>query len=165
MRGIVFVCVLLAAVAQAGAALAHASLIRSEPADRAVVALPPSMLTLIFNEPVLPLVLRLVGPSGEATELKDVVADNATVTIRLPERLRPGTHLLSWRVISADGHPVGGALTFSIGRPSAQPATPRFDSDRRVLGAVWITKLAFYIGLLLGVGGSFYARWIALEPL
>ena len=165
MPRIVFVCVLLAAVGQAGTAFAHASLIRSEPADRAVVALPPSMLTLIFNEPVSPLVLRLVGPSGEATELKDVVADNATVTIRLPERLRPGTHLLSWRVISADSHPVGGALTFSIGQPSAQPAPPRFDSDRWVVGAVWIAKLALYIGLLVGIGGTFYARWVALEPL
>jgi copper transport protein len=165
MRGIVFVSALLAAVAQAGAALAHASLIRSEPADRAVMALPPSMLTLVFNEPVSPLVFRLVRPSGDTTELKDVVADNATVTIRLPERLMPGTHLLSWRVISADSHPVGGALTFSIGRPSAQPATPRFCSDRRVPWAVWIAKLGLYIGLMLGVGGTFYAEWIAVERL
>ena len=70
MRGIVFVSVLLAAVAQAGAALAHASLIRSEPADRSVMALPPSMLTLVFNEPVSPLVLRLVRPSGDTTNLR-----------------------------------------------------------------------------------------------
>ena len=129
------------------------------------MALPPSMLTLVFNEPVSPLVFRLVRPSGDTTELKDVVADNATVTIRLPERLMPGTHLLSWRVISADSHPVGGALTFSIGRPSAQPATPRFSSDRRVPWAVWIAKLGLYIGLMLGVGGTFYAEWIAVEPL
>ena len=51
--------------------------------------------------------------------------DNATVTIRLPERLMPGTHLLSWRVISAHSHPVGGALTFSIGQPSRNPSTGR----------------------------------------
>jgi copper transport protein len=165
MRGIVFVSILLAAVVQAGAALAHASLIRSEPADRAVVGLPPAMLTLVFNEPISPLVLRLVGPSGDTIELKDVVANNATLTITLPERLTPGTHLLSWRVISADSHPVGGALTFSIGEPSAQPATPRFDSDRRVLWAVWIAKLGLYIGLILGVGGTFYAGWIAAGPL
>lgn len=95
MRGIVFVSVLLAAVAQASTAFAHASLIRGEPADRAVVALPPSMLTLTFNEPVSPLVLRLVRPSGDTVELKDVVANNATLTVTLPERLMAGTHLLS----------------------------------------------------------------------
>jgi copper transport protein len=165
MRGIVFMSVLLAAVAQAGAAFAHASLIRSEPADRAVVALPPSILTLIFNEPISPVVLRLVRPSGDTIELKDVVANNATLTIALPERLTPGTHLLSWRVISADSHPVGGALTFSIGQPSAQPATPRFGFNRPVLWAVWIAKFGLYIGLLVGVGGTFYAGWIGAEPL
>jgi copper transport protein len=164
MRCIVFVSVLLAAVVQAGAALAHASLIRSEPADRAVIAQPPSMLRLIFNEPVSPLILRLVRPSGDTIELKDVVADNATLTIRLPKSLMPGTHLLSWRVISADSHPVGGALTFSIGQPSAQSSTPSFSSDRRVLAAIWIIKLGLYIGLLLGVGGAFYVEWIAVEP-
>ena len=163
MRGIVFMSVLLAAVAPAGAAFAHASLIRSEPADRVVVALPPSILTLIFNEPISPLVLRLVRPSGDTIELKGVVANNATLTIALPERLTPGTHVLSWRVISADSHPVGGALTFSIGQPSARPATPRFGFNRPVLWAVWITKLGLYIGLLLGVGGTFYAAWIAAE--
>jgi copper transport protein len=122
------------------------------------------MLTLVFNEPVSPLVLRLVRPSGDTIELKDVVANNATLTITLPEKLTPGTHLLSWRVISADSHPVGGALTFSIGEPSAQLATPRFGSNRPVLWAVWIIKLGLYIGLLLGVGGTFYAAWIAAEP-
>jgi copper transport protein len=68
-------------------------------------------------------------------------------------------------VISADSHPVGGSLTFSISQPSAQPAMSRFNSDRRVLGAVWFAKLALYIGLFVGVGGVFYARWVALEPL
>jgi copper transport protein len=165
MGGFVLVSVLLAALVQAGAALAHASLIRSEPADRAVTALPPSMLTLEFNEPVSPLVLRLVKPSGDTTELEDVVADNATLRIRLPEGLTPGTHLVSWRVISADSHPVGSALTFSIGQPSAQPAAPGFSSDRRVPWAVWTAKLGLYIGLILGVGGAFYAAWIAVEPL
>jgi methionine-rich copper-binding protein CopC len=49
MRGIDFTLVLLAALAQAPAALAHASLIRSEPTDRAVVAQPPSKLALTFQ--------------------------------------------------------------------------------------------------------------------
>ena len=75
MRGIGFVLVLLAALAPAAEAFAHASLIRSEPTDRAVVPQAPSTLVLTFNEPVSPLVVRLVRPTGEATELKDVVAN------------------------------------------------------------------------------------------
>ena len=80
MRAIGFVLALLAALAPAAGAFAHASLIRSEPTDRTVVAQAPSMLALTFNEPVSPLVVRLVSPTGEATDLKDVVANNARLT-------------------------------------------------------------------------------------
>ena len=141
MRAVGFVCVLLAALAYAGAALAHASLIRSEPADRAVVARPPATVTLVFNEPVSPVVLRLVEPNGDASELKEVTAENATLTVLLPRGIARGTHLLSWRVISADGHPVGGALIFSIGAPSAPSGTPRVEPDRPLEWAIWTVKL------------------------
>jgi copper transport protein len=165
MRGIGFILVLLAALAQASLAWAHASLIRSQPADRAVVAQPPSLLVLTFNEPVSPLVVRLVRPTGDATELKNVAASNATLTIPLPERLALGTYLLSWRVISADGHPVGGALTFSVGQPIAPPPTLQNDSDGRLRWAVWAAKLMLYVGLSVGIGGTFYAAWISVEAL
>jgi copper transport protein len=155
---------LFGALAYAGHAHAHASLIRSEPPDRAVVAQPPAIVTLVFNEPVLPVVLRLVRPNGDASELKEVSTENATLAVALPQGLAPGTHLLSWRVISADGHPVGGAITFSIGAPSAQPGTPRLEPDPQLEWAIWTAKFLLYVGLFLGVGGAFYYKWIAAEP-
>jgi copper transport protein len=94
----------------------------SEPIDRAVVAQPPATIKLIFNEPVSPLVLRLVGPGGATVDLTDVAAADQALTIHIPSPLARGTHLVSWRVISADGHPVGGAITFSVIEPSANPA-------------------------------------------
>ena len=163
MRAAGFVGVLLS-LAHAGAAHAHASLIRSEPADRAVVVQQPAIVTLVFNEPVSPVVLRLVRPNGVADELKEVAAENATLTVSLPQRLARGTHLLSWRVISADGHPVGGALTFSIGAPSVQPGTPWVEPNRPLEWAIWTAKFLLYVGLFLGVGGAFYHTWIAAEP-
>ena len=146
------------------AAQAHASLIGSEPADRAVVAQPPRNLTLTFNEPVSPLALRLVQPSGEIVELKDVQAKGARLAVGLPAGLARGTHLLSWRVVSADGHPVGGALTFSIGQPGATPSSLQMNSDIRLRGSIWLAKLVLYLGLFVGVGGVFYSRWIATSP-
>ncbi|MEA3028067.1 MAG: copper transport protein, partial [Alphaproteobacteria bacterium] len=119
MRWLAILAAFLSVLLGASAALAHASLIQSEPADRAVVAQPPPRLTLTFNEPVSPVALRLVQPDGNVIELKDVAAGGPTVAVALPSGLPRGTHLLSWRVISADGHPVGGALTFSVGQPSA----------------------------------------------
>src|SRR5262249_25771679 len=164
MRGIGFVLVLLAALAPAAEAFAHASLIRSETTDRGVVAQAPSILVLTFNEPVSPLVVRLVRPTGDATDLKDVAASDASLTIPLPEGLTLGTYLLSWRVISADGHPVGGALTFSVVHRSALRPTSELDFHPGWRWAIWAAKLMLYVGLCVGIGGTFYAAWIAIEP-
>lgn len=152
------------ALAQASPALAHASLIRSTPADGAVVAQAPAALTLTFNEPVSPLVLRLIGPDGTARELSGTAAENDALSIALPALAR-GTHLVSWRVVSADGHPVGGALTFSIGAPSAVAPGWHDSANAPLQWAIWIVRWVLYIGLICGVGGTFYAAWIAAGPL
>jgi copper transport protein len=147
-RHIAFVCALvLILLAHAGDADAHASLLRAEPADGAVIAAPPAALTLTFNEAVSPLT---------------VAAENATVTVAARQRLQRGTHVLSWRVTSADGHPVRGSLIFSIGAPSAQASPTTQDaSDRGVRAALWAAKLVIYLGLFMGVGGAFFRAWVA----
>lgn len=157
----ILIVLLLAALVGVGPAHAHASLIQSEPANGIVVAQPPATLTLTFNEPVSPLAVRLVAPGGAVTELKNIEARNATATVGLPPGLGRGTHLVSWRVISADGHPVGGALTFSIGEPSTAPAPAQQDSGVVWRAAMWFTRLVLYVGLFVGVGGAFYSGWIA----
>ena len=166
VRGLARALVICAALAFAPAAWGHASLVGSEPVDRAVVAQPPATIKLIFNEPVAPLALRLVGPDGRSVELTDAAAADQALTIAIPGTLPRGTHLLSWRVISADGHPVGGALVFSVIEPSAEPPMrPQFAADRRLLIAIWLGKIALYFGLLAGVGGVLDAMWIADAPL
>ena len=166
MRSLALVLGLLGLLAAMPAAWGHASLVGSEPVDRAVVAQPPAAIRLIFNEPVSPLALRLVGPGGQSAELTDVTAADQVLTIRIPGSLPRGTHLLSWRVISADGHPVGGAITFSVVEPSAEPPLrPQFEPDRKLRIAIWLGKIVLYVGLLFGVGGVFYAAWIAHAPL
>jgi copper transport protein len=150
------------ALAPAPPARAHASLVRAAPADGAVMPLAPATLTLIFNEPVSPLVIRLIGPDGEPIAPRAVVAENATLTIVPPETLRRGTHVLSWRVTSADGHPVGGAVIFSIGAPSARSAAGAESvADRGVRVALWAARVAIYVGLFVGVGGAFFRAWFA----
>jgi copper transport protein len=148
-------------IALASQAWAHASLIKAEPADGAVVPTAPAALTLTFNEPVSPLVIRLIGPAGEAIALAPGASENATVTISAPAGMAAGTYVLSWRVISADGHPVGGSVIFSVGSPSAQSAIGAASfSDRYVSAGLWAAKVAIYLGLLIGVGGAFFRTWI-----
>jgi copper transport protein len=116
---------------------------------------------LTFNEPVSPLVMRLIGPAGEAVALGPVASENAIVTIAAPASMASGTHVLSWRVISADGHPVGGSVVFSIRAPSAQPAADAASlADGYVRAGLWVARVAIYLGLLVGVGGVFFRAWI-----
>jgi copper transport protein len=154
--------VALAVVLQASAASAHAALVKAEPADGAVVAAAPSELRLTFNEPVSPLAIRLIGPDGRTVPLGDIAAANAGIAIAVPA-LQQGSHVLSWRVVSADGHPVGGALVFSIGAPSAQPPSGApAAADPALRTALWLTRLAVYLGFAIGIGGAFFRAWIAV---
>ena len=68
-------------------------------------------------------------------------------------------------MISADGHPVGGSLMFSIGAPSAQPAADADSrAERGVRTALWAVKVVLYVGLFAGIGGAFFCAWFA-EPV
>ncbi len=159
MPAIAFLIALLTALVPTGAAFAHASLVRAEPADGALVAEPPAALRLTFNEPVTPLVIRLIAPDGTTTT-PAATAENTTVTVR-PTALRRGTHVLSWRVISADGHPVGGSLVFSVGEASATPSPGTLAAgDPVVRTAFWAAKLVIYLALLGGIGGAFVRMWM-----
>jgi copper transport protein len=154
-------CALAVLLALTAGAFAHASLVKAEPPDGAVVRDVPAALTLTFNEPVSPLVIRLIGPDGEPVALGEIVARNAIITIAAPA-LQRGTQVLSWRVISADGHPVGGSVIFSVGAPSvpAPPDTQKL-TDRRLVASIWAARLLIYVGLFVGIGGAFFRAWIA----
>ncbi|MER8828838.1 copper resistance CopC/CopD family protein [Mesorhizobium sp. M0938] len=152
--------IMLAVIAVPSQAFAHAALVTTDPVDGTVLGQGPTQFSLTFSEPVSPLVLTLVRPDGTPLPLTAFRLNDQTVEIDNPRTLGSGTHVLSWRVISADGHPVGGSVLFSIGAPSAAPATS--DAvDRGLRSAIWIGKVFLYIGLFLGVGGAFAIAWLA----
>ena len=126
MRAIGIAITLLLVLVQATAAFAHAALVKSEPADGAVLGQAPARLILTFSEPVSPLVMRLIRPDGQSLD-PSVTAENATITVALPP-LGRGTHILSWRVSSADGHPIGGTALFSVGAPTQAPQAGSTDT-------------------------------------
>lgn len=152
--------VILLWLALPATAFAHATLIGVEPADGAVLPTAPSRFSLSFNEPVSPLKLTLVGPDATQTPLASSRVDGGALVIDAPQTLGHGTHVLSWRVVSADGHPVAGSLIFSIGAPSAVPVAAE-PVDWLVRSAVWIARVLVYCGLFFGVGGVFALAWLA----
>ncbi len=163
-RLLVLICGLfVSAVALFGAtaaAHAHASLLRSTPVEGSVVQTAPAEVLFGFSESVTPLVVDLLAPDGSSTRLAAKAA-GAGLAIDWPASKTEGTYLLSWRVVSADGHPVSGVLTFSIGSPSATPPTAPELNDGALRFAVWSAKLVLYLSLFFGVGGAFALAWLA----
>jgi copper transport protein len=154
----------LIGVVPSKAAFGHASLVSTEPADGAIVAAAPETVTLVFNEPVSPLVLRLFDPSGHGAVLSDIRQDGPRLAIAVPRALGEGTYVLSWRVVSADGHAVSGAFGYSVGRvDGAARLALETAASAPVRAGLWLTRFALYVALFVGVGGAFFSVWVAAD--
>ncbi|MFB9441934.1 copper resistance protein CopC/CopD [Dactylosporangium vinaceum] len=148
--------VLFVLAAPALPASAHAVLSESNPRPGAVVATLPGEIRLAFNEAVhaVPGKTVVAGPDGKRINAGDpAVADGALVLrLRAADRVT-GTYVVSYRVISADSHPVSGSFTFSVGAPSAGPAAAvPTGIDPIVRALVPAAKYAGYVGLVLLIG-------------
>ncbi|MBL4916376.1 copper resistance protein CopC [Szabonella alba] len=146
----------------AGAAHAHAVLQSTTPADGSLLQTAPGTAALVFNEPVRPLAIRLIAPDGSETDLTDQVAAAAALQIPLPE-LERGTHVLSWRVASDDGHPVAGSLIFSLAEVTGAAITAE-TRDPALSMVIWAARFLMAAGLVLGVGGALYGAISPLPP-
>ncbi|MGH3673313.1 MAG: copper resistance protein CopC, partial [Pseudonocardiaceae bacterium] len=123
---VTLLCVVLGLLAGAGSASAHAALISTQPGQGALVATLPSMVSLTFSEPVVVATsgVRVFGPDGSELDNGHTVHAGQPSSVgvglsRSTPTVAQGTYTVSWRVISADSHPVAGAFTFSVGHPSA----------------------------------------------
>lgn len=102
----------------AAPARAHSELRRSVPAAGAVLRASPERIELHFNERVQLTALRLFGPGNAEVMLpRRPIREAATEAIALPP-LPPGAYRAEWRIISADGHPVGGSISFRVEPPA-----------------------------------------------
>ena len=100
------------------ASLAHAHLMRSTPAENAVLEKAPATATLVFAEPVTMTAISIELIGGAKTSLKPLPATaTAQPSVPLPT-LAAGHYKLSWRAVSDDGHIMSGQIHFSVGGTS-----------------------------------------------
>jgi copper transport protein len=145
----------------ANEASAHASLVFAEPRDGTVLAQAPKTVQLRFNESVTAGAISLIDASGKLRTDAGVGAGGEAITLTLPADLPLGTQIVSYRVISADGHPVTGSITFSVGEPTENKPPP--ESAATINALIWLTRLGLYLGLFAGIGGVFFVEWIARQ--
>lgn len=113
----------------AGPVGAHAQLESSSPADGAVLTSPPTTVSFTFNEPLLPgsTTIAIVDASGAIVSTDPGAIDGPTISAPVTP-LPAGAYQASYRVVSADGHPIMGAIAFTVtdagAGPTASSLTP-----------------------------------------
>jgi copper transport protein len=159
---IAFAATLLLGLLSSAPAFAHAEFRSSDPAADAVLDSLPGTVNLRFSEQVGVLTLSWLLPDGaEAEATAEAGADS--LTIAPPPDAGRGTYVLRWRVASTDGHPVGGALVFSVGEISG--TAPRGTSVDQITLAVVALRAAMVAALVLSVGATvFQALVVPLRP-
>ncbi len=141
-------------------ALAHAALKSSTPAAGETLDRVPDEIELHFNEPVR--LIRATAIDGNGTnQALDADTSGADVRLRFSDPNIRGTVMVSYRVESEDGHPVGGTLVFEIGTPSAKPpVTVGEGSGLSLPIAMWLVHTATVLFLAFVVGGALFDRWL-----
>lgn len=118
VRAVVALAITLAAtVASVGVAAAHANLLTTDPADGQSLAEPPTSVSATFSEPITADVggLTVRTTDGDRVDQDDSRTDGDTLSVDLRSDLAEGTYVATFRVQSADGHPVSGTFAFGIG--------------------------------------------------
>ena len=168
-----------------GLAFAHAELVRADPPDPCIrratssvgrngqcgapvtLTTAPSVIRLIFSEPVDPLSagIRVRGPDGVVISDAAITASGLDLVVPFSGD-QPGTYRVSWHMVAADTHPERGQYVFHLGQPS-----PGFTEDGRsadgsaALGLILqvIGRWLHFGGLAIGFG-SIAFRMLVLRP-
>ena len=151
-------------------ASAHAELQLSNPVAGSELSEGPSKITLTWSEEITTdkSQIRIIDSLGEVqdSEMSLENSNGRTIaTLTVDEKLPNGSWSVTWKVVSADGHLIGGLVPFSVGIVDEAVVTDYSvdDSsiitssnsrlDRGVEAATWILLL-ISAGLLLG--GSYF---------
>lgn len=150
----------------AAPAFAHAQLLSTEPVGGTVVAKPPDRVVVHFGESVeIPLgsIRVFASPSGKQIDTgpaTHIDGQGSSVGVKLP-KLERGGYVVTWRVTSADSHPVHGAFTFSVGAKSAGGEEAALaqkllasGGDSTTVGAIYaVLRFVAFAALVVLVGG------------
>lgn len=138
----------------ASPASAHAALLDSDPADGSSVATAPTTVTFTFNEVVGNAAVAVTAPDGTSAAVSDIRAVDRQVSAKIEDVDQRGTYSASYRVVSADGHPVEGTVTYEVttGRAVTQQVPQQTEDDsfiHRHRSHLFWGILAVGIGLVL----------------
>ena len=118
VRVILSIAIVISMWAPAAPVLAHAQLVKAEPARRATLDKAPTQVRLWFNEEIEGAYtsLSVLGANKKpVTDAKPKVVpdDPKSVVLPLPD-LKPGKYTVKFRVLSVDGHIVDESFDYKV---------------------------------------------------
>ena len=146
------------------AASAHATLESSTPADGQSVPTSPSELRITFSEAVTTISggVSVLNADGKTVDVgNSEIVGGRTLVAPITETLSDGTYVATYRVLSADGHPVSGSLLFGVGEGALdRSAQPSSNGDRlwEIIGG--ISRFIMYLAALVAAGVAFFLAFI-----
>ncbi|WP_354700165.1 Copper transport protein YcnJ [Paraconexibacter sp. AEG42_29] len=158
------------AAALAGEASAHARLVDSVPARDAVAKTQPKTVQFRFDESVegkfgAVKVFDVAARRVDDGDTKHPGGQGKVLQTGLKPNLPDGTYTATYRVVSADGHPVEGGLVFSIGKAGAS-TSKTIDELIGTAKAGPATKVPFgiarsidYLATALAIGLLAFLLW------
>jgi copper transport protein len=166
-RSLVAIAVVLAALTATPAAFAHAILQESTPSSNSVVRTSPKTVSLRFNEAVETAFgsIRVYDCGGGRVDSGKIVRPSKdTVAVQIDRKLARGTYTVTWRVISADSHPVAGAFVFNVKKANAGSCTQVFGAKTPgTIDALFKFVRALDFALILLVVGGAIAMAVVLR--
>ena len=154
----------VAALAAASSAWAHAELVSSIPASGEVLPRAPERVVLRFSEPVETAFGSVRVPDGVSSPRRRWRDDPATAAGgRRQASVGPAAGTcttVAWRIVSADSHPVSGAFVFHVGTPGAGAAGVASQvledqgGSRAVDRSFDVVRFLNFAFILLCVGGA-----------
>lgn len=149
---------------------AHANVLSTFPADGAELASSPGEIEIAFNEIVVVPegTLILVSSDRDPEELEYELREevSGTLLVAAAPQIPDGWYAVSWRAISADGHPISGTFTFRVGQAegSLQEAGLRtVDPAKPYLRASHLLRAVSYLATALALG-LLGAAWASSGP-
>jgi copper transport protein len=166
-RSLLAIAVALAALTAAPAAFAHAILQESTPSNNSVVRTSPKTVSLRFNEAVETAFgsIRVYDCGGGRVDSGKISRPSKdSVAVAIDRRLAKGTYTVTWRVISADSHPVAGAFVFNVRKANASTCKQVFGAKTPgTIDALFKFARALDFALILLVVGGAIALAVVLR--
>ncbi len=148
------------AVGGATPALAHATVAGSDPAESSRLQAAPSKVTVTFSEDVGVGAgfLKVVDGKGNTVSTGAATSNGRDVSVALASGLGDGSYIVSYRITSADSHPIDGAFAFVVGDGPLIAATGSVlggGTDGVVSDVFTVARWISFVGIVLFGGLAF----------